>query len=133
LIRIKILTPVDEKIDHIAQIIKDQYQQNLYLQYIVQPLEVTVLILVVDRKFSLSIELKEQQSDKKRTSNSSNEVIGLATYSNSKSTVLSYASIFESLWRQDELYQQLEKSRDQLDEMKRYLDQVLKEVKHIKE
>jgi hypothetical protein len=60
-------------------------------------------------------------------------IIGLTTYSNSKSTVLSYASIFESLWRQDELYQQLEKSRDQLEEMKRYLNQVLKEVKHIRE
>jgi hypothetical protein len=60
-------------------------------------------------------------------------IIGLTTYSNSKSTALSYASIFESLWRQDELYQQLEKSRDQLEEMKRYLNQVLKEVKHIRE
>ena len=30
----------------------------------------------------------------------SNEAIGLATYSNSESTVLSYASIFETLWIQ---------------------------------
>jgi hypothetical protein len=31
------------------------------------------------------------------------EAIGLATYSNSKSTVLSYASIFENLWIQSEM------------------------------
>ena len=35
------------------------------------------------------------------------EAIGLVTYSNSKSTVLSYYSIFESLWKQTELYKQL--------------------------
>ena len=33
----------------------------------------------------------------------STEVLGLATYSNSESTVLSYASIFETLWIQVEL------------------------------
>jgi signal transduction histidine kinase len=38
------------------------------------------------------------------------EAIGLATYSNSQSTVLSYASIFESLWTQSALYQQLRES-----------------------
>jgi hypothetical protein len=31
------------------------------------------------------------------------EVLGLATYSNSESTVLSYASIFDTLWIQAEL------------------------------
>ena len=92
-----------------------------------------MLILVADRRLCLSVEVKEEQFDKKSNSNTSGEEsMGLATYCNSKSTVLSYASIFESLWRQDELYQQLDKSRDELDEMKRYLDQVLNEVKRIK-
>ena len=36
------------------------------------------------------------------------DAIGISTYSNSKSTVLSYASIFETLWRQSELYDRLE-------------------------
>ena len=35
--------------------------------------------------------------------NASIEVLGLATYSNSESTILSYASIFETLWIQAEL------------------------------
>ena len=32
---------------------------------------------------------------------------GLAVYSDSKPIALSYASIFESLWKQSELYEQL--------------------------
>ena len=53
-----------------------------------------VSILIVDRKYSLTAELND---DTKQTSI---EAIGLATYSNSQSTVLSYVSIFESLWTQ---------------------------------
>ena len=37
------------------------------------------------------------------------EVLGLATYSNSVSTVLSYTSIFETLWMQAELRGKLKK------------------------
>ena len=48
-----------------------------------------------------SVELKDD------TKNTSVEAIGLATYSNSTATVLSYASIFKSLWAQTELYEQL--------------------------
>jgi signal transduction histidine kinase len=40
-------------------------------------------------------------------------VLGLATYSNSKATVLSYASIFETLWKQTEMYEQL-KTHDRM-------------------
>jgi signal transduction histidine kinase len=36
--------------------------------------------------------------------------IGWSTYSNSQTTVLSYLSIFETLWRQTELYEQLQES-----------------------
>jgi signal transduction histidine kinase len=41
------------------------------------------------------------------TKDDSYEAVGMATYSNSKSVVLSYVSIFESLWKQSELYQKL--------------------------
>ncbi|MGE5634136.1 MAG: sensor histidine kinase, partial [Deltaproteobacteria bacterium] len=39
---------------------------------------------------------------------------GLAAYSNSKYIALSYASIFESLWIQAELYEQLKEANEQL-------------------
>jgi two-component system, OmpR family, sensor histidine kinase VicK len=41
------------------------------------------------------------------TKDSSYDAAGLATNSNSKSIISSYASIFESLWKQNELYEQL--------------------------
>src|SRR5437763_7416064 len=42
------------------------------------------------------------------------EAIGLSTYSNSKAGVSSYVAIFENLWRQAELYEQLKKSNEEL-------------------
>jgi signal transduction histidine kinase len=56
----------------------------------------------------LSVELK---NDSKETSV---EAVGLATYSNSKATVLSYASIFESLWNQTEMYEHTHSLYEQL-------------------
>jgi two-component system, OmpR family, sensor histidine kinase VicK len=58
-------------------------------------------ILIVDRKSSLAVELKDDTKDNIQ------QAIGLSSYSNSKSTVLSYVSIFETLWKQTEMYQQL--------------------------
>jgi len=57
--------------------------------------------LVVDRKASLVMEIKD---DSKTTFT---EAIGLSTYSNSKAGVLSYVAIFENLWVQSDLYEQL--------------------------
>jgi two-component system, OmpR family, sensor histidine kinase VicK len=62
----------------------------------------------VDRKFSLAVELKDDAARK------AYEAMGLATYSNSKPTVLSYVSIFENLWIQNELYQQVKEANEQL-------------------
>jgi two-component system, OmpR family, sensor histidine kinase VicK len=83
--------------------------------------------LIVDRASLLSAELK---SDSKETSL---EAIGLATYSNSKETVLSYASIFESLWNQTELYEHIRYLYEQLkshDKMKQeFVDIVAHELR----
>ena len=46
---------------------------------------------------------------------------GLTTYSDSKSIVSSYISIFESFWKQSELYEQLEESNKQLTEANKQL------------
>jgi hypothetical protein len=52
------------------------------------------MTIVSDNELSLIIELNDD------TQQNSKQAIGLATYSNSESTVLSYASIFEALWIQ---------------------------------
>jgi two-component system, OmpR family, sensor histidine kinase VicK len=70
--------------------------------------ETKATILVVDRKDSMVMELKD---DSKSTFA---EAIGLSTYSNSKAGVLSYVSIFENLWKQSELYDQLKEAHEQL-------------------
>jgi signal transduction histidine kinase len=43
------------------------------------------------------------------------EALGLSTYSNSKPTVQSYITLFESLWKQKQLYDELEESHTQLE------------------
>jgi Histidine kinase-, DNA gyrase B-, and HSP90-like ATPase/His Kinase A (phospho-acceptor) domain len=76
-------------------------QQKLHIRFIEPYLQTKVSLLIVDRKFSLAVELKDDAA------HSSYEAMGLATYSNSKPTVQSYTSIFENLWKQTELYEGL--------------------------
>ncbi len=66
-----------------------------------------IVILVADRKASLAIELdkvqmgaKEGERKESHKEDGSYRMIKLATYSENKSTVLSYISIFESLWKE---------------------------------
>jgi two-component system, OmpR family, sensor histidine kinase VicK len=53
--------------------------------------------IMADRELSLIVELKDD------TKEYNNEAVGFATYSNSESTVLSYASIFETQWIQSKV------------------------------
>lgn len=55
--------------------------------------------LIVDSEFAIIVELKDSNE-------LTDQAIGLTTYSNSEATVLSYASIFETLWAQAELDEQ---------------------------
>jgi nitrogen-specific signal transduction histidine kinase len=99
-IKVRILTPTDKLIEDALQNLRKR-QQEINIRYVEPHLQTKVTLLVVDRKFSLIIELKED------TNHNIYQTIGLATYSNSKSTVLSYVSIFEGVWKQTELYERL--------------------------
>jgi hypothetical protein len=59
-------------------------------------------ILVVDSKICLIEDLKEYKSN---DPGDDGQILSLATYSNRESVVLSYMSIFETLWTQTELTQ----------------------------
>ncbi len=72
------------------------------VKYLAEPLQLRVTILVVDRSYSMNVELVNDNVD------SSIDAMGLSTYSNSKSTVLYYVSIFESLWKQADIYKKAE-------------------------
>jgi len=102
-IKARILVPADNLIKQtINELERGQLSNKINIRLIEPTMQTKVSILVIDRKYSLVIELKD---DTKQTVE---EAIGLVTYSNSKSTVLSYSSIFESLWKQTEMYEQLQ-------------------------
>ena len=71
----------------------DEYQ-IIEQRSLLKSIQTKLTTIVADRELSLVIEEKEDE-----------DAIGLATYSNSESTVLSYASIFENLWIQSEFRQ----------------------------
>ena len=68
----------------------------------------TVTILVVDKRESLVMEKTDDSKE------NFIEAIGLSTYSTSEPTVMSYLSIFEGLWRQTELYEELREANERL-------------------
>jgi signal transduction histidine kinase len=94
--QVKVLMPNDESI---RNFIHDN--SNILTRFIDHEDSGKATILIVDNKVSLVMELKD---DSKKTFQ---EAIGLSTYSNSKAGVLSYVSMFESLWKQTELYEKL--------------------------
>jgi signal transduction histidine kinase len=71
--------------------------------------ETRITIVLADKRECVIVELKDDTKD------NSYNASGLTTYSNSKSIVSSYASIFESFWKQSKLYEQLEESNKQLE------------------
>jgi two-component system sensor histidine kinase VicK len=95
--QIKLLMPHDESIRNFVPL----DSANITTRFIEQQEGGKATILIVDDKASLMMELKD---DGKRIFQ---EAIGLSTYSNSKAGVLSYVSMFESLWRQTQLNAEL--------------------------
>ena len=110
-VKVRIMIPANSVIEQKIQQLKQYcYPSNtIDVRYIVQMSDTKATILVVDRKASLVMELKD---DSKATFI---EAIGLSTYSNSKAGVASYIAIFENLWKQTELYEQLKESKKQLE------------------
>jgi signal transduction histidine kinase len=109
-VRVRIMIPASGLIEQKVQQLKQYCCSNniIDVRYIVQMSDTKATILVIDRKASLVMELKD---DSKTTFV---EAIGLSTYSNSKAGVSSYVAIFENLWRQTELYEQLKEAHEQL-------------------
>ena len=106
-LNIRILTLQDERIKEVSSELKQQLKK-IEVRNVEESLQTKVTVLIIDRKYSLSIEFKDDTKD------SVYEAIGLATYSNSKSTVISYISIFESLWKQVELIERVTKLSEEL-------------------
>ena len=99
--KVRILIPADE--DQISQILDEVVVESpqLEIRSIDKSLQTQMGVIVVDRKESLIVELRDD------TKENYYDAAGLAAYSNSRPIALSYVSIFEGLWKQGELYEQL--------------------------
>jgi signal transduction histidine kinase len=89
-------------------LLSDALSNNIDIRHIKKASETNATILIVDRRYSLVIELRDDNES------SFEQAIGFSTYSTSRPGVLSYISIFESLWVQTELYEQLTQSNEHL-------------------
>lgn len=89
-------------------LLSDALCNNIDIRHIKKASETKATILIVDRRYSLVIELRDDNES------SFEQAIGFSTYSTSRPGVLSYTSIFESLWVQTELYEQLTQSNEHL-------------------
>jgi two-component system, OmpR family, sensor histidine kinase VicK len=110
-VKVRIMIPANSVIEQKIQQLKQYCYPNntIDVRYIVQMSDTKATILVIDRKASLVMELRD---DSKATFI---EAIGLSTYSNSKAGVSSYIAIFENLWKQTELYDLLKESTKKLE------------------
>jgi two-component system, OmpR family, sensor histidine kinase VicK len=121
-VKVRILMPLlDSLTEHTVRNLRQEKKQqqpqqknnpksNIEIRYIEQISEAKATILIVDKKISLVMEIRD---DAKTTFY---EAIGLSTYSNSRAGVLSYVSIFENLWIQTDLYQQVRETNKRLEE-----------------
>jgi two-component system sensor histidine kinase VicK len=100
---IRILLPTDKEIEEkIQQKIKIKKGFEIRKIKTTNTTEARSKILIVDNSTYLMVELKDN------TKEIFVEAVGSAIISNSKSTVLSYITMFDSLWTQAELYEKLE-------------------------
>jgi DNA-binding Lrp family transcriptional regulator len=94
-VKIRMLSPMDNQVKETTQKLKEQQQINI--RYSKQYLQTKpTILMIIDNALSLIIDFKD---DKKQNSY---EAIGLASYSNNKSTILSCTAIFEKRWMQAE-------------------------------
>lgn len=93
---IRILTPEDDFIKIKLDRLKEA---GINVRKIESPSEAKFKLLIVDRKISLVVETANDSKSEFL------EAVGLATISRSKPTVLPYVTIFESFWREADLYE----------------------------
>ena len=107
-VKVRILIPADEQ--QIAELESEitLVLPQLEIRSIDKSLQTSIGIIVVDRKKSLIIESRDDTKDNYY------DAVGLAAYSNSRPIALSYASVFEALWKQAELYKQINFYYEQL-------------------
>ncbi len=102
-IKVRILLPLGKSNDDNNNTVNERIKQirnvGIDIRAIKQTFKNKLTTLIVDQSLCLTVELKDDTKEE-----TSDEAIGLATYSNSEATVFSYVSIFENLWIQTQLH-----------------------------
>ena len=97
-VRLRVLTPTDNQIIQITEELK-RVLSTLDIRALNESAESNrVTILLADRKECLIVCIQDDTKDNVY------EAAGLSIYSNTKSMVLSYVAIFETLWKQSRLF-----------------------------
>lgn len=89
-LKIRFLTPKSEHVEQVRSQIKDD-NNNFDIKFIQEFSQTKIQILVIDRKYSFVIELKNDNAP------NTFDAVGIATFSTRILTVLSYVLIFELL------------------------------------
>ena len=98
-VKIRILVPMDNKIRN--EMAEQLEGLGVDIRDSKKSLLAKVTTLVVDNALSLTVESKYDLEERSGGEEGEAESIGLATYSNSDSTVLTHVSIFENMWMHD--------------------------------
>jgi len=95
-VKVRILVPIGNSDNDatVSERIQQMKNVGIDIQTIKQTFQNKLTTLIVDQSLCLTVELKDDTKEEE----TSDEAIGLATYSNSEATVFSYVSIFENLW-----------------------------------
>jgi signal transduction histidine kinase len=98
--KIRMLLPSSDKSEQLIEQTKSNVPK-IDIRTISANLETKISILVVDSKQCLILELKDDKQS------ASYEAVGLSTYSISPTIISSYLAVFESFWRQAELFEKM--------------------------
>jgi len=99
-VRIRMLVPSSDESDQLVQETKS-IVANIDIRTISSSPETRISILIVDNKQCLILELKDDKQD------TSYDAVGLSTYSISPTIISSYLAVFESFWKQAELFEKM--------------------------
>ena len=103
-LKISMLVPIDSTVKKSLSLalLTNTINNNIQIQDIAPSIDIKIKSLVVDKKDCLIMEIKKLEEKENTT-----PLIGFSIYSNNISTALSYSSIFEMIYNQSILAQEL--------------------------
>lgn len=111
-LQIKILSPNKDTLEGLLMSgdssMKNVGTKNIAMREVIKQQNIRSIVLIVDKKYMLSIE------EKNRVKKGFKEIMGLSTFSSSSPKVSSYVSIFETLWIQTEMFDNLKMANQKL-------------------